>query len=151
MGKEVKQKRPVGRPSKYKPEYCEAVIEMAKQGKGWASYAATFEIDRATLYDWAAAHEEFSTALTRAKVLEQQWWEDQARENLRSREFNANLWIKSAQARFREDYTERKETAVTGANGGPVQVQSHVLDAKTLTPEQRNALREILMAAKEAK
>lgn len=151
MGKEVKQKRPVGRPSKYKPEYCEAVIEMAKQGKGWANYAATFEIDRATLYDWAAAHEEFSTALTRAKVLEQQWWEDQARENLRSREFNANLWIKSAQARFREDYTERKETAVTGANGGPVQVQSQVVDAKTLTPEQRDALRTILMAAKEAK
>jgi len=30
-------------------------------------------------------------------------------------------------------------------------VQSHVLDAKTLTPEQRNALREILIAAKEAK
>ena len=151
MGKEVKQKRPVGRPSKYKPEYCEAIIEMAKQGKGWANYAATFEIDRATLYDWAAAHEEFSTALTRAKVLEQQWWEDQARENLRSREFNANLWIKSAQARFREDYTERKETAVTGANGGPVQVQSQVVDAKTLTPEQRDALRTILMAAKEAK
>lgn len=124
---------------------------MAKQGKGWANYAATFEIDRATLYDWAAAHEEFSTALTRAKVLEQQWWEDQARENLRSREFNANLWIKSAQARFREDYTERKETAVTGANGGPVQVQSQVVDAKTLTPEQRDALRTILMAAKEAK
>ena len=151
MSKEIKQKRPVGRPSKYKPEFCEAVIEMAQQGKGWSNYAAAFEVDRPTLYDWAAAHEDFRHALTRAKVLEQQWWEDQARENLKTREFNANLWIRSAQARFRDDYTERKETAVTGANGGPVQLQTQVIDAKSLSQEQRDALRAILIAAKESK
>jgi hypothetical protein len=148
---EEKPKRPVGRPSKYKPEFCDAVLEMAREGKGWANYAAAFEIDRPTLYDWAAAHEDFSTALTRAKVLEQQWWEDQARENLRSREFNANLWIKSASARFRDDYTERKQTEITGADGGAVKVETTSINAKELEPEQREVLKQILLAAKEGK
>jgi hypothetical protein len=145
---EAKPKRPVGRPSKYKPEYCERVIAMAKEGKGWANYAAEFEVDRASLYDWAASHEDFSTALMRAKVLEQQWWEDQARENLKSREFNANLWIKSAQARFRDDYTERKETAVTGADGGAVKVETtKKFDASELAPEEREIVKQALLAA----
>ena len=145
------QKRPVGRPSKYKPEYCERVIELAKEGAGWAEYAADFGVDRASLFRWSEEHEDFAQALMRAKVLEQAWFEREGRTNLRNREFNANLWGKSVSARFRDDYTERKETQVTGANGGPVQVQSQVVDAKTLTPEQRDALRTILMAAKEAK
>jgi len=147
--KEVKEKRPVGRPTKYKPEYCERVIEMAREGRGWADYAASFEVDRASLYDWADNYEDFSTALKRAKVLEQQWWEDQARTNLKNREFNANLWRTSAQARFREDYTERKETAVTGANGGAIQVeQTQKIDARELDADQREVLKQILLAAK---
>ena len=151
MGKEVKQKRPVGRPSKYKPEYCERIIELGKQGYSHAELAADLEVDKHSMYRWAEQHEDFRTALHAAKTYEQAWFEREARSNMKNRDFNANLWYRSAASRFREDYTERKETAVTGANGGPVQVQSHVLDAKTLTPEQRNALREILIAAKEAK
>ena len=152
MSEEVKVKRPVGRPSKYDPAFCDAVLEMAADGKGWAHYASKFGIDRPTLYDWAAKHEEFSTALTRAKVLEQEWWEEQARSNLKSKEFNANLWIKSASARFRDDYTERKETQLTGANGGAIQVETtKKLNINELDPEQRDVLKQALLAAKGAK
>lgn len=150
MSEAAKVKRPVGRPSKYKPEYCERVIELAKEGAGWAEYAAEFEVDRPTLYDWAAAHEDFSTALTRAKVLEQAWFEREGRLNLRNREFNANLWGKSVSARFRDDYTERKETQLTGANGGAVQVESKSVDTDALSADQRNALRDLILAAKAA-
>lgn len=147
---ETEKKRPVGRPTKYKPEYCERVIELAKEGAGWAEYAAEFEIDRTTLYDWAASHEEFSTALTRAKVHEQVWWEREGRLNLKSKEFNANLWIKSAQARFREDYTERKQTEITGADGGAIKTESVTkIDPSALDPDQRSVLKQLLLAAKE--
>ena len=144
-------KKTAGRPSKYNPAFCDRVIELAKEGAGWAEYAADFGVDRASLYRWAEQHEDFAQALTRAKVLEQAWFEREGRLNLRNREFNANLWGKSVSARFREDYTERKETQVTGANGGPVQIQSQVVDATTLDQDQRNALRSILLAAKEKK
>ena len=149
MSEPEKVKRPVGRPTKYKPEYCERIIELGKQGYSYAEIAADLEVDKASLYDWAAAHEDFSTALRAAKTYEQAWFEREARSNMKNRDFNANLWYRSAASRFRDDYTERKETQVTGANGGPVQVQSQVVDATTLDADQREALRAILMAAKE--
>ena len=149
MSEKAKEKRPVGRPSKYKPEYCEEVIALGKLGKSIAQMAAHFDVDKASIYDWAAAQEDFSTALARARVHSQTWWENAAQENIKDRNFNAQLWLKSVASRFRDDYTERQQTEVTGANGGPVQVQSHVLDAKALDADQRDALRAILMAAKE--
>jgi len=144
------EKRPVGRPSKYCPEFCELAIEMGKLGYSPAMIAAEFDVDKASMYDWGAASPEFSTALTRAKTFEQSWWERQGMAGLRSREFNANLWIKSAQARFREDYTERRVNEMTGANGGAVQVETKSIDTDALSQDQRDALRELILAAKAA-
>lgn len=149
MSEEKPVKRPVGRPSKYKPEYCDRIVEMAKEtGAGPAEYASEFDIDRTTLYDWAAAHEDFSTALSRAKVHEQAWWERAGRKGMYLEKFNALVWKTSVQARFRQDYTERTQTELSGPNGAPVQVESKTLDARALAPEQREALKEILLAAK---
>jgi len=146
-----KVKRPVGRPSKYRPEFCERVLELAKEGCGWADYAAEFEVDRKTLFDWRDQHEEFSTALSRAKVLEQQWWERAGRFGMMADKFNALVWKTSVQARFRDDYTERKATEISGPNGEPVQVQSQVIDARRLDQEQRDTLRALIQATKEDK
>lgn len=150
MSEAAKVKRPVGRPSKYKPEYCERVIALGKEGYSYAEIAADLEIDKASLYDWAAAHEEFSTALRAAKTFEQAWFEREARSNMKNRDFNANLWYRSAASRFRDDYTERKETQLTGANGGAVQVETKAIDTDALSADQRNALRELILAAKAA-
>lgn len=149
MSEAAKVKRPVGRPTKYKPEYCERIIELGKEGYSHAEIAADLEVDKASLYDWAAAHEEFSTALRAAKTYEQAWFEREARSNMKNRDFNANLWYRSAASRFREDYTERKETQLTGANGGAVQVETKSkIDVKALDPDQREALKNLLLAAK---
>jgi len=143
-------KRPVGRPSKYKPEFCERVIELAKDGCGWADYAAEFEVDRASLFRWADEHEEFRTALSRAKVLEQQWWERAGRQGMMAERFNALVWKTSVQARFRDDYTERTQTEVSGRGGGPVKIEAKTVSTKNLTAEQREALRQMLTAARDS-
>lgn len=151
MAEEAPKKRPVGRPSKYKPEFCERMLEMAAEGCGMAEYAAEFGIDRATLYHWSEEHPEFLTALTRAKAVEQSWWEREARLNVRNKEFNANLWYRCAASRFRDDYTERKATEVSGPGGAPVQVESVArIDAERLNPDQREALKAALLAATES-
>ena len=151
MTQEAPKKRPVGRPSKYKPEFCERVLELASDGCGWADYAAEFGIDRTTLYDWAAAHEDFSTALSRAKVLEQQWWEKQARTGMFADKFNALVWKTSVQARFRDDYTERKINEVSGPDGGSIKIQTANVDVDALGEEEREALKQLLLAAKASK
>ena len=100
---------PAGRPTKYKPEYCQLVMDMGREGKSWAQMASALDVDRATFYHWQEQHPEFLTAFNRAKAHAQAWWEDKAAEALHNREFNAPVWKKSVEARFREDYTETRK------------------------------------------
>jgi hypothetical protein len=95
--------------SKYKPEYCEQVIALGKEGKSPAEMCAHFDISRQTIDNWAETHPDFLEAYTRAKVHCQAWWEKTGRESLFMDKFNAPVWKKSMEARFREDYTERQE------------------------------------------
>lgn len=99
----------VGRPSNYDPKYCDMVVDMGRQGLSKAQMCSRFDISRQTIDNWAAAHPEFLEALTRAMAHAQCWWEDKAMANLDSRDFNAPVWKKSVEARFREDYTETRK------------------------------------------
>jgi hypothetical protein len=140
-------KRPVGRPSLYKPEYCEVVIKLGREGCSPAEIASHFDVDRVTLIDWANANEDFSTALTRAKVHEQAWWEKAGKSGMIADKFNAQVWTKSVAARFRDDYTERKE--LTGASGGPVAVSS--VDLRGLSDADLATMQALLGKASEPK
>jgi len=137
----------VGRPSLYKPEYCERVIELGKEGCSPAEIASDLDVDRTTLLNWADAHPEFLTALTRAKIHEQAWFEKAGKAGMFADKFNATVWAKSVSARFRDDYAERRE--VTGANGGPIQqaVTVKALDVSQLDDDQLDALEAALVAS----
>ena len=152
MTDDAPKKRPVGRPSKYKPEFCEKIIELAKTGAGMVEWALACDVDRTTLFDWAASHEDFSTALSRAKLEEQRWWEQAGRGGMYLDKFNALVWKTSMQARFRDDYTERKVTEVSGPDGGAIKTESVTkIDTRELDENQREALKAALMAAVESK
>lgn len=111
---------PAGRPSDYQPEFCDQVIELGKIGYSPAQMAAHFDIARDTLNNWAEAHPEFLAALNRAKVHCQAWWEAKGMDGLDKPGFNAAVWKKSVEARFREDYTERQEQTHKGDPNNPI-------------------------------
>ena len=136
----------MGRPSLYRPEYCETVVELGKMGKSMVQMAAHFDVDRETINYWAATNPDFFAALMRAKVHSQTWWEDRGQTGLDDRNFNAPLWHKNVASRFREDYADRKE--VTGANGGPIQqaVTLRTLDVSELDDDQLEALETALLS-----
>jgi len=98
-----------GRPSDYDPSYCDVVVKLGKDGKSKAQMCSHLDISRQTIDNWAEAHPEFLEALTRAMAHCQAWWEDEAQKNLTIPGFNAAVWKKSVEARFRDDYTERQE------------------------------------------
>jgi len=143
-----KLKRQVGRPTTYQPEYCDAVVELGVQGHSLTSIAHLLGVLRQNLIDWASQHPEFSAALKRAKQAEQHWWEEAGRAGLFLDKFNAAVWRTSMQARFREEYTERKITELTGEGGGPVQVQPVRLAIEDMSHEARDELRAALMKAR---
>lgn len=104
-----KPKGPGGRPSLYKPEYCERVIELGREGMSVLEMAAEIGVSRVTLEEaWPAAHEEFLEAFARARELSQAWWEREGRTGLRADKFNAQLYSRSMSARFPKDWRESK-------------------------------------------
>lgn len=140
-------KRGRGRPSLYKPEYCEVVVELGRAGKSMVQMAAQLGVDRASILRWKEEHEDFRASLSRALVLAQEWWEDRGQMGLHDRNFNAALWMKIVASRYREDYADRKE--ITGADGGPLKVQASVLDVTSLDAEDIEALEAALRKAAE--
>jgi hypothetical protein len=57
-------------------------------------------------------------------------------------------------ARFRDDYAERRETTLTGVDGGPVKTENttvNKVDFASMTPEERDALRSVIMREKGSK
>ena len=56
-----------GRPTLYKPEYCEAVIDFMSDGYDLTAFAGSINVCRETLYEWQNAHAEFFHAVKIAK------------------------------------------------------------------------------------
>lgn len=115
-----------GRPSKYDASYCDKVMDLGAAGKSQVQISAELGIPLSTIRSWGDQHDEFSQALTRAKELEQAWWENQAQQNLSTREFNAALWHKSVASRFREAYGEKQTVEHSGPDGKPIQTQTTI-------------------------
>jgi hypothetical protein len=109
---------PAGRPSSYKPEYCEQVVELGREGKSKAQIAAVLDVDRETIDNWAAKQPDFSRSVTRARELSLAWWEEQGQKGIWSREFNANAYSLQVRNRFPNDWRERQE--LTGKDGSPL-------------------------------
>lgn len=138
----AKDKRPEGRPSSYRPEFCEIVIELGRLGKSKAQIAADPRIDvaRNTLDNWCVDHPEFLSALSRARDLALSKWEDRAELGIESVGFNSGLWGRIMSARFPEDYREVKESQVTGKDGGPIKTETRTgFDFSKMTPAQVQA------------
>jgi hypothetical protein len=87
--------RKMGRPTKYKKEYCELLIEHGKQGHTLESFAATIGVDRDTLKEWAKTHPEFSAAKKRYKDFQQLTLEKIGLAGMTGKlqRFNSTAWI----------------------------------------------------------
>lgn len=117
-------KKAVGRPTDYRPEYCDKVIEWGKLGKSKTWMAAEIGISKQTLYDWEKAHPEFLDATTCAITMSQRWWEDAGQNGMTANLFNSTVWAKNMAARFRDEWTERQE--IGGMDGTPLIPVIHV-------------------------
>lgn len=56
-----------GRPSEYRPEYCDLVIDRMGQGFSLTAFAGMIRVAKDTVYEWIKVHREFSDAVSRAR------------------------------------------------------------------------------------
>lgn len=122
---------PGGRPTDYKPEYCEAVIEWGKLGKSKAWMCSKLETTPQTMAAWCEAHPEFLEAITRGVTHSQEWWEDKGQDCIEKAGFQGSVWSRSMAARFPNDWREKTDTTTTHNIGDGVAELFGLVSGKT--------------------
>ena len=103
-----------GRPTKYKPEFCETVVDCGKAGMGKAEIASQLGVCRDTLLEWSKSKPEFSGAIKRAGEESLAWWEKQGRTATFGGidGFNPTSYIFQMKNRFRNDWRDKHDHSV---------------------------------------
>lgn len=106
----------VGRPSKYKPEYCDMLIEHMHAGFSYEAFAGSIGVCWDTLYEWEKVHPEFSEAKRYGIAKGMMTWEQIGMDGCTGKiqGFNASTWIFNMKNRFRSHWKDRTETEHSG-------------------------------------
>jgi hypothetical protein len=163
-----------GRPTEYKPEYAEQALKLCSLGATDVDLADFFGVSDRTIYRWAAKHEEFCQALKAGKdvaderVVRSLYHKAVGYTFDSEKVFNNNgvitraksrehvppdttagiFWLKN---RRRGEWRDKQDLEHTGADGGPIQTEATVIDAASMTSEERATMRSILVAAQARK
>ena len=125
---------PAGRPTKYKPEFCDVVIQCGREGMGKAEMAAELNVVYSTFDLWTQEHPEFSEAVKEARHLSQAWWEKQGRSATFGGVpgFNATSYIFNMKNRFPSDWREKQDVDLTSSDGSmtPHVIERVIVQAK---------------------
>ena len=108
----------VGRPTKYKREYCDRLTQWMAKGMSFESFAGDVDVDRDTIYQWAKVHIEFSDAKKRGSAKSQAFWEKigVAGSSGKLPGFQTGAWVFNMKNRFswkdRQEIVTRDETVI---------------------------------------
>lgn len=104
------EKRGRGRPTKYRPEYCQKLVDHMSQGYSYESFPAVVKVSLQTIYDWEKANPDYLEAKKRAFVESRLFWERIGIEGAVGglEKFNATAWIFTMKNRFH--WRDRHET-----------------------------------------
>lgn len=95
---------PAGRPTKYKKEFCQMLIDHMCLGLSYETFGAVINVSREVLYVWEKKHEEFLHAKRLAFDRCQLFWEKQGVRGLWAAPYEANLnygvWAFNMKNRF---------------------------------------------------
>lgn len=98
---------PGGRPTKYRPEMCEQIVDLMRNGESIEEASHALNLSKDTVYQYAKKYPEFSDALKRAVQVSYVWWLRNGREALREKEFNYTGFYMQMKNRF--GWTDKKE------------------------------------------
>ena len=101
---------PAGRPTTYKPEYCDLLLDHMKSGLSFESFGAIADCCEDTLFEWLKKHKEFSESYKKGISYSRKFWEDLGLVGTtEGKNFNATTWIFNMKNRFgwkdRNDFT----------------------------------------------
>jgi len=149
-----------GRPSTFDQTIADRICELMAEGNDMGTIC---EMDgmpsRSTVSRWAASRPDFAEQCARAREALADYELDRLKriaeecteENVNSTRVKLNHYQWRVMKIAPRVYGDKAQVELTGANGGPMQVQALTIDARALMPEHREALKQALLAAKQAK
>ena len=104
----------VGRPTKYRPEMCQKIIDAMEKGLSKEAAATEIGICEASFYLWQKENKEFSEAVKEGEKRSQLFWEKVGIKGMVGKipGFNATTWIFNM--KNRQGWKDRQETEHTG-------------------------------------
>ncbi len=142
-----------GRPTSYRPDFCERIITLMAEGRSLDGCAAILGVHPDSLYEWQKVHPEFSDAVRAGRAAATTFWEERLLDIAKGGSGNAQAiqWALRNRSKAASGWhNDAQRLEHSGPEGAPMQVVTQTLDARKMTPEQRRVLREILMAAQKA-
>lgn len=133
-----------GKPTKYKSEYCEQLIEHMSKGLSYESFAGTAGVHRSVLYDWEDTYPEWKDAKETAFSKCLLFWERLGIDNIlnvsesfgkeggTSKSLNGSVWIFNMKNRFkwRDKQPDEIDTVVNNNNSNVQNLSDTDLDLK---------------------
>jgi len=126
MNDKEKPSKYTGRPTLYREEYCDKLIDWMAEGKSFVTFASTIPCNPDTIAEWVKVHERFSEAKKIGKILEQTWWDNLHRRCAATGEGNITAIVWAQKNKFPKSYKERLAKGVN-------QVQLQQTHNQTLT------------------
>ena len=105
---------PGGRPTKYRPEFCQQLVEHMAKGLSFESFQCGAGLS--TMYEWVERHPEFAEAKSLGWQKSLALYESLGYNGLQGKlpKFNATAWIFIMKCRFRAaGYRDHVETETT--------------------------------------
>lgn len=144
-----KEANPVGRPTKYKPEYCELAYKFCLLGATDARLAELFEVNPDTIATWKREYPEFSESTSQGrdiadaeianslyhrakgyshpevdiKVIQNEIIKTPLVKHYPPDTNAASLWLRNRQSAKWRDKTEQE---ISGPDGGPIDLNLRV-------------------------
>jgi len=110
-----------GRPSKYRPEYDEQLINHMASGLSYLSFAGEIGVCEDTLFEWEKHHVSFSESKRLGFAKNRNWWEKMGNAHIThvdskfesSPKLNSTVFIFNMKNRFPKEWRDRTEVKST--------------------------------------
>ncbi len=93
----------------FKPEMCETLVEMGKQGASQKMMWSELGISKDVAENWKKKYPEFADALGVALVHSQAYWERELLANVGNKAFNSRIAEIALRGQFPTDYKETRD------------------------------------------
>lgn len=105
-----------GRPTNYRPEYCEILIELMSQGKTVAGVCSALNTHREVLWSWLKDHPAFYNAYKEGMEKAEEYWAEMGAQNIFSGNgFNDRIW--KFWMACRHQWRDRDATVIVATDG----------------------------------